>query len=66
MKSDLEKFKELVGMLIGNKKKNEPKRKRGRPKGSKNKSRVKKSYITTEVKQALKLIKKNRKAVAKQ
>lgn len=66
MKSDLEKFKELVGVLIGSKKKSKPKRKRGRPKGSKNKSRVKKSYVTTEVKQALKLIKKHRKAIAKQ
>ena len=65
MKSDLEKFKEIVGLLIGTTKTSKPKRKRGRPKGSKKKSKVSKSYITSEVKQALKLIKKNRKAVAK-
>ena len=47
MKTDLEKFKEIVEMLIGkhNNKTQlniEPKRKRGRPKGSKNKPKISK------------------------
>ena len=65
MKSDLDKFKEIVGWLIGGTKKSTPKRRRGRPKGSKNKSRVRKSYVSSEVKKALRLIKRNKK-IAKQ
>ena len=47
MKTDLEKFKEIVEMLIGKHTNKtqfsiEPKRKRGRPKGSKNKPKISK------------------------
>ena len=70
MKSDLDKFKEIVrylnGLIFGSEKTPKSKKKRGRPKGSKNKSRVKKSFISSEVKKALKLIKRNRKTVVKQ
>ena len=59
MKTDLEKFKEIVEMLIGTNKKivvAEPKRKRGRPKGSKNKRKISKYGL-----EALKHIKEEKK-----
>jgi hypothetical protein len=61
MKTDLEKFKELVTMLIGNTEKRikaeAPKRKAGRPKGSKNKPKISKYGLS-----ALKKIKKNKRS----
>ena len=61
MKSDLDKFKEIVSWLIGDTKTSTPKRKRGRPKGSRNKSKISKARISAQVKEALKHIKRNKK-----
>ena len=65
MKSDLDKFKELVGyineMIFGSNTISKPKRKRGRPKGSKNRGKISKARLSAQIKEALKHIKRNKK-----